>query len=61
MVNHLNSQAQGIDPEINLVVNALESAIDICMALGKDPAPFRQKLREIVVPADSERGNINEN
>ena len=53
MVNHLNSQAQGIDPEINLVVNALESAIDICKALGKDPEPFQQKLREIVVPADT--------
>lgn len=49
MVNHLN---QGIDPEINLVVNALESAIDLCNALGKDPAPFEQKLREIVVPAE---------
>ena len=53
MVNHLPSQ--GIDPEINLVVNALESAIDICKALGKDPEPFQQKLREIVVPAGNER------
>ena len=58
MVNHLQNQ---VDPEINLIINALESAIDICKALGKDPEPFQQKLREIVVPADSERGNINEN
>ena len=52
MVNHLPSQQQGIDPEINMIVNALESAIDLCLELGKDPAPFEQKLREIVVPAD---------
>lgn len=48
-VNHLNQP----DPEINLWVNALESAIDLCQALGKDPEPFQQKLREIVVPADT--------
>lgn len=46
---------QGIDPELNLLVNALESAIDLCKALGKDPAPFQQKLHEIVVPADNTR------
>lgn len=50
MVNHL--QDQGIDPELNLMVNALESAIDLCQALGKDPAPFQQKLHEIVVPVE---------
>ena len=44
-----------MDPELNLLVNALESAIDICKALGKDPGPFEQKLREIVVPADNTR------
>lgn len=53
MVNRL--QNTPIDPELNLLVNALESAIDLCQVLGKDPAPFEQKLREIVVPADSER------
>ena len=49
MVNHLQNQ---VDPEINLIINALESAIDICKALGKDPEPFQQKLHEIVVPVE---------
>lgn len=52
MVNHLPGQ---IDPELNLIVNALESAIDLCQVLGKDPAPFQQKLQEIVVPAERKR------
>ena len=43
------------DPELNLLINALESAIDLCQALGKDPEPFQQKLREIVVPADNDK------
>ena len=50
MVNHLQNQ---VDPEINLIINALESAIDICKALGKNPEPFERKLHEIVVPADT--------
>ena len=52
VVNHLQNQP---DPEINLWVNALESAIDLCKALGKDPEPFEQKLHEIVVPVDVTR------
>lgn len=48
-------QSQNIDPELNLIVNALESAIDLCKVLGKDPGPFRQKLQEIVVPADNDK------
>lgn len=53
MVNHLQHQHDQVDPEINLIINALESAIDICKALGKDSEPFEQKLHEIVVPADN--------
>ena len=55
MVNHLLHHSTPIDPELNLLVDALESAIDICKALGKDPEPFQQKLREIVVPADNDK------
>ena len=43
------------DPELNLLINALESAIDLCHALGKDPGPFEQKLHEIVVPAGNDK------
>ena len=52
MVNHLQNKNTPIDPELNLLINALESAIDLCQALGKDPAPFQQKLQEVVVPVD---------
>ena len=33
--------------ELELLLNALESAIDLCNATGKDPAPFANQLDQL--------------
>jgi hypothetical protein len=41
--------------EMNLLINSIESAIDICKAVGQDPTPFINKLQEIIIiPAEEE-------
>ena len=36
--------------ELNLLIDALESAIDLAIALGKDSTPYQEQLDKILVP-----------
>ena len=40
--------------ELNLLIDALESAIDLAIALGIDPTPYQEQLDKILVPLNPE-------